>query len=433
MSLTTRFVTYGPILCLLVAGCSGSPRATNASAGGQPGLSAGQHGADSGQLDAVPDAEVLRTDGAVAVANRGAADASQVTTTSQDAAVAPSDASAASLPKAGNPDGKCSQTLPAEAQPADVSHPTSVVGTGSAASCTFASLMSAIAQGGVITFNCGAAPATIGVTATLNLPTDRNTVIDGGNKITLDGGSNVRILSWNSADWMKDTHTLTLQHLVLANGKATGTTMIPTAPAPCSQGYNDGEGGALNMRDGALRAIDVTFINNQAALLGPDTGGGALYLLGSQPAYIVSCTFKGNKASNAGAMGSLFTTDFIYDSLFEDNSAVGHGANNNDPSMCTYMNNGQNEVGSGGNGGAIYSDGVAMDITICGTQVRNNTAGAFGAAVFFTSNNHSMKGTLNIRDSLMFNNIPTKSGWEWMPGISTDANTPTPVNSDIRR
>ena len=58
--------------------------------------------------------------------------------------------------------------------------------------------------------------------------------------------------------------------------------MIPTAPAPCSQGYNDGEGGALYMRDGNLTVIDSIFTNNQAAPLGPDTGGGAIYVLGSK-------------------------------------------------------------------------------------------------------------------------------------------------------
>jgi hypothetical protein len=335
--------------------------------------------------------------------------------------------------KAGNPDGKCSEALPDEAKPADVSNPTTVVGDGSAASCTFDKLNAAIMQGGVITFDCGDDAVTIDVTATLELPTDRNTVIDGGNKVTLDGGGKVRIMKWDSPDWLNNDNTLTLQHLVMQNGKATPTEMIPERPEPCSQGYNDGEGGALYMRDGALRAIDVTFLNNSAAELGPDTGGGAVYMLGSKPAYIASCTFKGNKASNAGAIGSLFCTDFIYDSLFEDNEAVGHGANNNDPSMCEFMNNDQNEIGSGGNGGAIYSDGVAMDITICGTQVRGNKSGAFGAAVFFTSNDQSNKGTLSIRDSVMFDNIPKEMVWEWKPGISTNADTPEPVDSDIRR
>jgi len=35
--------------------------------------------------------------------------------------------------------------------------------------------------------------------------------------------------------------------------------------------------------------------------------------------------------------------------------------------------------------------------------------------------------------STMFNNIPATQGWEWKPGISTNANTPDPMNSDVRR
>jgi hypothetical protein len=381
-------------------------------------------------------AAVSGSGGAIATAGGGAGprdagtknDASVMM--SADASI--SDASVPVVGKAGNPDGKCSQALPKEAMAVDSSKPTTVVGTGDAASCSEAALTAAIGKAGVITFNCGSAAAVITVSKTLELKTSADTVIDGGNKVTIDGGGKVRILSWNSADWQNNTHTLTLQHLVLANGKASGTMMIPMHPEPCSQGYNDGQGGALLMRDGNLRAIDVTFLNNSAAELGPDTGGGALYLLGSKPAYIASCTFSGNKASNAGAMGSLFTTDFIYDSLFENNSAVGHGANNDDASMCDFMNNGQHEVGSGGNGGAIYSDGVAMDVTICGTQVRNNKSGAFGPAVFFTSNDQSMKGTLSIRDSSMSGNMGDSS-WQWKPGIATNADTPEPINSTLTK
>ena len=89
-------------------------------------------------------------------------------------------------------------------------------------------------------------------------------------------------------------------------------------------------------------------------------------------------------------------------------------------------------MGSGGNGGALYSDGVAADVTLCGTQVRGNHAGAFGAAVFFTSNDPSRKGTLAIRDSLLFENVQDSNWWQWRPGISTNASTLEPVNSDIR-
>src|SRR6185436_5556064 len=103
---------------------------------------------------------------------------------------------------AGNPNGSCSAGVPAKGQPADTSSPTTVVGTGTAASCTFSALQAAATAGGVITFNCGDGAVTIPITATLNLPINKNTVIDGGNKITLDGGGAVRILSFNSANWM---------------------------------------------------------------------------------------------------------------------------------------------------------------------------------------------------------------------------------------
>ena len=169
-----------------------------------------------------------------------------------------------------------------------------MIGTGTAASCTFAALQTAATAGGVITFNCGDAPATIRVTATLKVPITKNTVIDGGGKITLDGGGAVRILSFDSPNWLATDFGPTLQHITLVNGKATPTEMIPTAPAPCSQGWNDGQGGAVYMRDGYLVVVDSIFTNNQAAPLGPDTGGGAIYVQGSKgDVWIVGSTFPG--------------------------------------------------------------------------------------------------------------------------------------------
>jgi hypothetical protein len=277
---------------------------------------------------------------------------------------------------------------------------------------------------------------TIPVTATLNLRVDRSTTLDGGNKVTLDGGHAVQLLRWDHPNWMTNDNVLTLQHLVLQNGKATGTKLLPALPDPdCSTGYTDGQGGALFMRNGILHAVDVTFAGNQAALIGPDTGGGAVYLLGSKPATLSSCSFLTNRGSNAGGLGALFATLRIYDSLFDGNDATGNGANSDDAAQCPYVNeNGQHQVGSGGNGGAFYSDGVAASIEVCGTQVRNNHAGAFGAAIFFTSNtdNPAQRGTLAIRDSLMFGNVQDSNWWQWRPAISTNATTLDPVNSEIR-
>ncbi|HVP66058.1 MAG TPA: hypothetical protein VMT17_02220 [Anaeromyxobacteraceae bacterium] len=352
---------------------------------------------------------------------------------------------------AGNPDGSCtSLTLPPETKPADVSNPTSVVGTGTGASCTFGQLAAAVKKGGVIIFNCGDAPVTIPVSATLTPPVSNayandaavNTVIDGGNKVTLDGGGAVRILSFvHAGSWQVNNDTLTLQHITISNGKATGTVLIPactqTPNTNCSTGYDDGQGGAVNMQDGRLRIIDAIFSNNQAALLGPDTGGGAIYIQGvASPAYIVGSTFKNNKASNAGAVGMLWAGAFIFNSLFDGNSAVGQGANNNDPTQCACINNGQNQTGSGGNGGAIYKDGGdGLDVTVCGTQIRNNAANEFGAGIFLTADGSAAK--LIIYDSLFTGNTSPVPYWQWCPGVSTDnpheatatSSSPEPIDS----
>lgn len=344
------------------------------------------------------------------------------------------DASSGSTSGPGNSASKaitthCASGLPAGAQPADTSHPTTVVGTGTAASCTFAALNAAVQKGGVVTFNCGAAPITIGVTSTLNLPTNTDTVIDGGNKVTLDGQNSVQIMRFNSANFRATETRVTLQHLALINGKTTPTKAIPTAPAPCSQGFNDGEGGALYMRDGNLTVIDCTFSHNQGAQLGPDTGGGAIYITGSKHgALIASSVFTDNSASNAGAVGALFAELDIYDSLFQNNTATGNGANSADSSKCSVMNNGQNEVGSGGNGGAIYQDGASStNVILCGADVVNNKAGAnaFGGGVFMTSNDFS--GTITVRDSTITGN--TGGSWTQVKSGVSNLGTAFGVNA----
>jgi len=329
--------------------------------------------------------------------------------------------------QAGNPNGSCKAGVPANGQPANISNPT-VIGTGTAASCTFAALNTAVGKGGVITFNCGGA-ITIPITATMNLPTTKNTVIDGGNNVTLDGGHAVQILNFNSANFQANNNSLTLQHIALVNGKTTPTDPIPTAQPPCSQGYDDGQGGALFMRDGNLFVIDCVFTGNEAAQLGPDTGGGAIYIEGSKNgAVIVGSTFANNSGANAGAVGALYAELDIYNSLFQDNTATGHDANNNDASMCSAINNGQNEIGSGGNGGAIYGDGNSFNITLCGDAVLDNVAGknAFGGGLFFTSDD--MMGVLTITDTTMTGN----TGGHWTKvstGSVTNVGTAIGVNA----
>jgi hypothetical protein len=335
--------------------------------------------------------------------------------------------------------GRCTLDLPATALPADVSKPTTVIGTGTADGCTFDALNAAVKKAGVITFNCGTAPVTIPVTATMVLSIKSNTVIDGGNTITLDGQSSVQIFNFTDPDWMKNEVRVTLQHLTVVNAKTTPVEVIPTAPAPCSQGYNDGEGGAIFMRNGNLSIIDCTFSRNQAAPRGPDTGGGAIYINGSKHgAIIANSTFTSNSASNAGAVGALFATLEIYNSVFRDNKATGDGANNDDETKCSAINNGQHEIGSGGNGGAIYQDGASStNVLLCGVDVENNAAGtgAFGGGVFMTSNDFS--GTITVRDSIITGNTggswtQVNSGPSLGSAFGVNAKSSSIVNSTLQ-
>jgi hypothetical protein len=430
-----RILHYG-LVFVVVSACGGSSSSDGAGPGSDAGTDSRHVSSDGGAGPGMPDSSRSSDSGPTSDSSGG-----------KDGGTS------ATLPPAGNPYGSCKTlSLPAEAQAVDTSHPTSVVGTGTPGSCTFSALNTAVTKGGIITFDCGDGLVTIPVTATLTPPMSSgseaalNVVIDGGNKITLDGGSAVRIMSWLHPTWRSSQDTLTLQHIRFMNGKTTPTQAIPACPPSggisntmCSTGFDDGEGGALYMQDGNLRVIDSTFSNNEAALLGPDTGGGAIYLVGTgDPSYIANSTFQSNKAANAGAIGMLWAGAFIFDSLFDGNSAVGTGANNNDPTQCTCMNNGQNEIGSGGNGGAIYKDGGdGVNLTLCGDQIQNNSANEFGAGVFLTADGSNAE--IIIDDTVLKNNASPISYWNWCTGVSTDnphmtgssTCSPSPINSSF--
>jgi hypothetical protein len=328
-----------------------------------------------------------------------------------------------------NPDATCTAGIPAGGTPVDTSGSTNIVGTGTPDSCTFAALNAAVTAGGIITFNCGAAPTVIDVTATLELPLTKDTTIDGGGLVELDGGDAVGILRFDSPNFQATETRVTIQHMAFAHGHVAGSMPIPSAPAPCSQGFNDGEGGAIYVRDGNLTVIDSLFTDNSAAPLGPDVGGGAIRMLGSKHGVIViGSTFRNNAASNGAAIGCLFSEMDLYNSVFDSNTATGRDANNNDPSMCQAMNNGQNETGSGGNGGAVYSDGNDVNVVLCGDKIVDNAAGtnAFGGGLFFTSNDYG--GTLTIADTTMAGN----TGGHWtnvQSGSVTDAGTAVGTNA----
>lgn len=311
-------------------------------------------------------------------------------------------------PPAGNPDGSCAE--PPDAQPADTSNPTTVVGAGTPESCTGQAFVQAVAKGGVITFDCGPDPVTIPLTETAKVFNDKgpDIVIDGGDKITLSGGGAVRILYQNTCDqkqvWTtphcdnQDHPRLTVQNLTFIDGNAKGE-------------EPDG-GGAIFVRGGRFKVIHSRFFNNAVDDVGPDVGGAAIRVFDQyedQPVYIVRSTFGGkegfgNKGSNGGGLSSIGVSYTVLNSLFSHNKAIGNGAN---PAQAGTP--------GGGSGGAIYCDGNTFTLTLCGVRMTDNTANEGGGAIFFVSND--LSGTLVIKDSFLSNNPSGKFETQGYPGI----------------
>lgn len=332
-------------------------------------------------------------------------------------------------PAAGYADGKAE--LPAEAQAEDVSTPTTVVGDGTAASCTADAFVAAVAKGGTVTFDCGAEPKTILLSAPAKVFNDKGTklVIDGGGKITLSGGGKSRILYMATCNKAQvyppgpgDCNTnpgvqLVVQNLTFVDGSAKGL----------GDKDNVGGGGAIYAQGGSLKVVSCRFFNNVCDELGSDVGGGAIrkldYLVADgagpkRPVWIVSSTFGGkmglgNSCANGGALSSIGVSWNILNSVLSYNSALGHGAND----------------GDGGNGGAVYNDGNEIVLNVTSSLFEHNMANEGGSAVFFVSNNKT--GTLAIKDSLFRNNPRGAFETADLPGFFVIAKEPPHVENSM--
>ncbi len=292
-----------------------------------------------------------------------------------------------------------------------------VVGTGTAASCTETALRDAVAMvaGGAnrpITFNCGMA-ATIRITRSIDLAMGRSFTFDGGGEVTIDAQGMSRIFYYRHPNFQEaSAATLTFQHLTLANGRSSGPRIAVEGTPPCSTGYGvDAGGGAIWIRNARTRVIDVTFRDNQTPDIGPDMGGGGIYVVGNVETVVVGSRFVNGRGANGGGIGSLFGNLRVFNSTFENNRATGFGANNNDmASGCPRQPDGQYQTGSGGNGAAICMDGGEnYTVVLCGNTFRNNHANAIGGAVFRTAN--VMRQTLTV-DRCLFdgNNVGLDTG-----------------------
>lgn len=279
------------------------------------------------------------------------------------------------------------ETCAARLTPKDVAAPANVVGDGSAASCTEAALRAAVAKGGVITFDCGNQPATILVTEPLEPPTDKDTTIDGADRITLDGGGTTRIIRAVHDNFKTNDHVLTFQRMTMKRGHDPGEGFLArNGESKCAWGYKSGGGGAIYVRDMVLHVWGVIFEDNHGPELGPDVAGGAIYVVGSNGVRIASSIFRKNSASNGGGIGFLHAHTELTNVLFEDNKATGLLANFGSAktpggAACPVFNHAA-QGGAGGLGGAFYSDGLDPGDDFCGVEFSKNESGDLGGALF---------------------------------------------------
>jgi hypothetical protein len=279
---------------------------------------------------------------------------------------------------------------------------TNVVGDGTPASCTESAFEAAIAAGGVITFNCGPSPYKLVLSSTKSITQD--TVIDGGNLVTLDGGGQVRQLLLNTNNFDATTPTLTLQNITLANGHGTDNagTGAPTG------------GGAVYRYGGTLNVINSQFINNIGPASGQDSAGGAIYSVGVGTTTVVGSTFQGNQASDGGALGNLGASVDLVNDTIQANQATGTGGN----------------PGNGGNGGGVYMDGAHIVITMCGTHIDSNQGNAYGGGLFFVDD--ALAGTAAIDQSSFDGNSTAFAGGLYLQGATGTLTNSSVINNQVQ-
>ncbi|MBP7686536.1 MAG: hypothetical protein KA765_01450 [Thermoflexales bacterium] len=261
--------------------------------------------------------------------------------------------------------------------------------------CTDAGLATAVATGGLITFNCNGvnAPATINIVSDKNI--NQSTTIDGGSNITLTAGSNVRLGYVSSS-----SVALTLTNLTVANLSQ-------------SSSYN-----SIWNAGGTLVISNVKFLNNLASPLagscvGTDctftmtvansqfisnTGSYLIYAFNNPGRVnISSTTFISSNAEVVYVAGRSLTT--IEGALFTGTSA--HDVIRSDgPTVVSNSLFQANTVGFGT--APIWMTGGTAILTLTGSSLVSNTnTSNFPSAIYNTF------GTLYVSNTTFLSNTST--------------------------
>jgi hypothetical protein len=251
-----------------------------------------------------------------------------------------------------------------------------VVGTGTPASCTEAALTAALAGGGTVTFNCGAAPHTILSSSAKAITV--STTIDGGGTITLDGQDGDRLFV------VSNGAVLTLRNIVLAHG------------------FSSGDGGAIhNGSAGADTPGAVVLENSTIRDSIANLSGGAIVSTG--PLTITNSLLEGNEALNGGALYPRFAgaRTTITNSTLRYNRAT--------------------DTTDGYGGAMLVWDGAP--VTIQGGEIYRNTARTGGGIYAFANSSLTLSGSALRGNSADFGGGLTNRGTATLTGVTFRGNT----------
>lgn len=244
-------------------------------------------------------------------------------------------------------------------------HAAGVVGDGTPGSCNDANYAAAMTGGGTVTFNCGPDPVTIKVTTKVILAGE-TTVIDGNNKVTLDGDKLVQLFI------VVNGGELTLRNITLTGGANFNGSAI------------------YNSTNGVVFVYRSRITENGADPGGVAvTDGGAIYNLGLMD--IEQSVVSYNKAAHFG--GGIFNegTLTIRKSFMHNNTAIAPIANAAD-------------------GGAIYNDG---ELHIEESHLGWNRAERYGGGL------RSVGGDVEITNSTIRENYADQGGGIFAGNLTT--------------
>ncbi len=327
-----------------------------------------------------------------------------------------------------------SRLLVASILAAAIGHPLAaadgVVGPGNCHEAGFNSVLDQVqgSGGGTITFNCGAAPTTIAFTGYKQISS--TVTIDGGDRITFDGGNNsaffqvffsgslhLRRLNlrrgvFNASHALESFGNLRLDNVEVAQGTGTGSALVSSGQLTIAgsrfignaigsgstrQGAairvdggsalvtgsrfdgntvsgNLGRGGAVAAMEGELTIRHSQFTGNQAF------DGGAVYVAAGVMARIEHSRFSDNQAGYGGAIESWTNDIQVLHSRFDNNTA------------------------DTGDGGAIWSLGGSSQLVVNWSEFSGNSAATTGGAI------SCYEGVLAVINSAFLGNDSTGNG-----------------------